>query len=149
MKISHRAIYGIMATVDLAMSGKEAPVQARAIARRQGIPVRFLEQVLHTMRKAGLVESVRGAQGGYLLLRVPSELSVADVLEVLEGPIFHGEAQSGHGIGRRESKEQQLLGAVWMKVQEAERAVLAAVTIDQLVERQRMIDQQQNPMYHI
>ncbi|MFO0705436.1 MAG: Rrf2 family transcriptional regulator [Nitrospira sp.] len=149
MKVSHRAIYGIMAAVDLAMHGKEAPVQARAIARRQGIPVRFLEQVLHTMRKAGLVESVRGAQGGYLLLQAPSDLSVAEVLEVLEGPIFHGEPQNGHGIGRRESKEQLLLGTVWTKVQQAEQAVLGAVTIDQLVERQRAIDQQQNPMYHI
>lgn len=149
MKVSHRATYGILAAVDLAMNGKEVPIQARAIARRQSIPVRFLEQVLHAMKKAGLVDSTRGAQGGYLLLRAPSELSVADLLEALDGPVFHDTLQNGTGQSRRDTREQLLLGAVWEKVHQAERGVLSAVTIDQLVERQRVLDQQQNPMYHI
>ena len=149
MKVSHRATYGILAIVDLAMHGHETPVQARAIARRQDIPIRFLEQVLHAMKTAGLVESVRGAQGGYLLLRKPSELSVADVLEVLEGPIFHEVPSPGLRGGRSDTREQQLLGAVWEQVQRAEQAVLSGITIDQLVVRQRTIDQRQNPMYHI
>jgi Rrf2 family protein len=148
MKVSHRATYGILAAVDLAMNGKEVPIQARAIARRQSIPVRFLEQVLHAMKKAGLVDSTRGAQGGYLLLRAPSELSVADLLEALDGPVFHDASQNGNGQNRRDTREQ-LLGAVWEKVHQAERGVLSAITIDQLVERQRVLDQQQNPMYHI
>lgn len=149
MKVSHRATYGILAAVDFAMNGKEVPIQARAIARRQSIPVRFLEQVLHAMKKAGLVDSTRGAQGGYLLLRAPSELSVADLLEALDGPVFHDTSQNGTGQSRRETREQLLLGSVWEKVHQAERDVLSAVTIDQLVERQRVLDQQQNPMYHI
>ena len=81
MKVSQRVTYGIMAAVDLAMNAKEIPVQARAIARRQAIPVRFLEQVLNAMKKAGLVDSLRGAQGGYMLTKEPSALSVADILE--------------------------------------------------------------------
>lgn len=149
MKVSHRATYGILAAIDLAMNGKEVPIQTRAIARRQGIPVRFLEQVLHAMKNAGLIDSTRGAQGGYLLLRSPSELSVADLLEVLDGPVFHDASQNGVGQGRRETREQLLLGGVWEKVHRAERNVLSAITIDQLVERQRALDQQQNPMYHI
>lgn len=149
MKVSHRATYGILAAVDLAMNGKEVPIQARAIARRQSIPVRFLEQVLHAMKKAGLVDSTRGAQGGYLLLRAPSELSVADLLEALDGPVFHDTSQNGTGQSRRDTREQLLLGSVWEKVHQAERGVLSAITIDQLVERQRVLDQQQNPMYHI
>lgn len=150
MKVSHRATYGILAAVDLAMNGKEVPIQARTIARRQSIPVRFLEQVLHAMKKAGLVDSTRGAQGGYLLLRAPSELSVADLLEALDGPVFHDASHNnGTGQSRRDTREQLLLGAVWEKVHQAERGVLSAITIDQLVERQRVLDQQQNPMYHI
>ena len=77
MKVSKRATYGIMVAVDLAIHAREVPIQARAIARRHGIPVRFLEQVLHAMKKAGIVESQRGAQGGYLLTHEPSAMSIA------------------------------------------------------------------------
>ena len=63
MKVSLRATYGIIAAVDLALHDHDVPVQAKTIARRQGIPARFLEQVLHAMKKAGLVVSQRGAQG--------------------------------------------------------------------------------------
>lgn len=149
MRVSHRATYGIMAAVDLAMNGKNEPIQARTIAKRQSIPVRFLEQVLHAMKKAGLVDSIRGAQGGYLLLKNPSELSMADILEALDGPVLHGGSLDGHTQDRRESRQHLLLGQVWEQVEQAERAVLEAITIENLVERQRTLDQQQNPMYHI
>ena len=149
MKVSHRATYGILSIVDLALHGQDTPVQAKAIARRQEIPIRFLEQVLHAMKKAGLVESVRGAQGGYLLVRKPTELSVADVLEVLEGPIFHETSLLGLQGRRADTREQQLLGGVWEQVQRAEQAVLQNITIDQLAARQRDLDQQHTPMYHI
>jgi Rrf2 family protein len=85
MRVSLRSTYGIMAAVDMAMQTGSAPVQAKSIARRQGIPARFLEQVLHAMKKAGLVLSLRGAQGGYVLSKKPADLSVAEILEALEG----------------------------------------------------------------
>src|SRR3972149_10492050 len=111
MKVSQRVTYGIMAAVDLAMKGKEVPIQARAIARRQAIPIRFLEQVLNAMKKAGLVDSLRGAQGGGRLLKEPSALSVADILEALDGPVFHrsyqGQGQSA--LERRLTKQELLL----------------------------------------
>jgi Rrf2 family protein len=146
MKVSQRATYGILAAVDLAVNGKEMPVQARTIARRQGIPVRFLEQVLHAMKKAGLVESQRGAQGGYLLAHRPAELSVAEIVEALEGPVFHRFFAQDH---RRASKPDLLLGDVWEQVQQAERKVLEGVTVEQLAGRQRALEAQRNPMYHI
>jgi Rrf2 family protein len=149
MKVSQRATYGIMAAIDLAMNGKEAPVQARAIARRQAIPIRFLEQVLHSMKKAGLVESLRGAQGGYLLLKEPAALSVADILEVLEGPVFHRAFQNDQPFGRSLSKQELLLGQVWKQVAQAEHEVLHRITIDELAGRQRAIEERRNPMYHI
>lgn len=149
MKVSQRVTYGIMAAVDLALNGKEIPVQARAIARRQGIPVRFLEQVLHAMKKAGLVESQRGAQGGYLLTHKPADLSVAEILEALEGPVFHRSFAIPAATARRASKPELLLGDVWEQVQQAERKVLEGVTVEQLAGRQRAMEAQRNPMYHI
>lgn len=149
MKVSKRATYGIMVAVDLAMHVKEAPIQARAIARRHGIPVRFLEQVLHAMRKTGLVESQRGAQGGYLLRQEPSTMSIADIFEALEGPVFHRSFVGPRIRDRHATKPELLLGDVWDQVQQAERKVLESVTVEHLAMRLQAIDAQRNPMYHI
>ena len=127
MKVSLRATYGIMAAVDLAMHPGTAPVQAKSIARRQAIPARFLEQVLHGMKKAGLVSSLRGAHGGYVLSKKPSEVSVVEILEALDGPLFPLSDRTGRAQMRRLSKPELLLGKVWEQVYRAERGVLEAI----------------------
>jgi len=149
MKVSKRATYGIMVAVDLAIHANEAPIQARSIAKRHGIPVRFLEQVLHAMKKAGLVESQRGAQGGYLLTHEPAAMSVADIFEALEGPVFHRSLIGQQTRDRHVAKPELLLGDVWDQVQQAERKVLENITVEQLAMRLRAIDAQRTPMYHI
>lgn len=149
MKVPMRATYGIMVAVDLATYAKEAPIQARAIARRHGIPARFLEQILHAMKKAGLVESQRGAQGGYLLTHEPAAMSIADIFEALEGPVFHRSFVGQRTRDRQATKQELLLGDVWEQVQQAERKVLENITVEHLAMRLRTIDAQRNPMYHI
>ena len=149
MKVSKRATYGILAAVDLAINATEAPIQARAVSRRQGIPLRFLEQVLHAMKNTGLIESHRGAQGGYLLSREPAAISLADIFESLEGPVFHRTRVDPRSRNRHVTRPELLLDDVWAKVQEAERKVLEGITIEQLAASQRSIDAQRNPMYHI
>jgi Rrf2 family transcriptional regulator, cysteine metabolism repressor len=135
-----------MAAVDLAMQTGSAPIQAKAIARRQGIPARFLEQVLHAMKKAGLVSSQRGAQGGYILSKKPADVSVAEILEALEGPFVRSITEMN---GRVTSKSEALLSKVWERVHEAERHVLEGITVEELAGRQRQIEQQRSLMYHI
>ncbi|HMU53420.1 MAG TPA: Rrf2 family transcriptional regulator [Nitrospira sp.] len=149
MKVSLRSTYGIMAAVDLAMHSGVVPVQAKSIAKRQGIPARFLEQVLHAMKKAGLVSSQRGAQGGYVLSKKPTELSVAQVLEALDGPLLTSVGSNGRPPYQRMTKSELLLAKVWERVHEAERDVLEAITIDELAGKQRVLDQQRTLMYHI
>lgn len=149
MKVSLRSTYGILAAVDLAMQGGSAPVQAKAIARRQRIPARFLEQVLHAMKKSGLVASVRGAQGGYVLSKKPSELSIAEILEALEGPILAVAGLNGQNPMRHSAKSDALLGKIWDRVYEAERHVLEAITVEELAEQQRQLEEQRTLMYHI
>lgn len=149
MKVSRRTTYGIMAVIDLAMNGKDVPVQARAIATRQAIPIKFLEQVLHSLKKAGLIDSLRGAQGGYRLLKEPSALSVADILEVLDGPVLHHAVHQNPAFDRHPPKQELLLGYVWKQVAEAEHDVLHRITINELASRQHAIEQHRNPMYHI
>lgn len=149
MKVSLRSTYGIMAAVDLAMQTGSWPIQAKSIAKRQGIPARFLEQVLHMMKKAGLVSSLRGAQGGYVLTKSPSELSVADILEALDGPFFPISTPNGHHSLHRPSKTDVLLAGIWDRVSEAERHVLEGITIEELAGQQRQLEQQRSLMYHI
>lgn len=147
MRVSLRSNYGIMAAVDLAMQAGAGPIQAKSIARRQGIPARFLEQVLHAMKKAGLVSSQRGAQGGYILSKKPSDVSVAEILEALEGPFLRMTEVNGRAPSSTASGT--LLAKVWDRVHEAERHVLEAITIEELAGQQRQIEQQRSPMYHI
>lgn len=149
MKVSLRATYGIIAAVDLALHDHDVPVQAKTIARRQGIPARFLEQVLHAMKKAGLVVSQRGAQGGYALNRKPQDLSLASILEVLEGPLTETNGRERRIPGARAQRQDALLAHVWDRIKQAELNILAEITVDQLASRQRQLEQQRSLMYHI
>ncbi len=90
MKISTRGRYGIKAMVDLAQNSYNLDnkcVSLKSIAERQGIPENYLEQLMASLKKAGIVNSVRGAQGGYVLNKQPEDISVGDLLKVLEGNI--------------------------------------------------------------
>ena len=149
MRISLRATYGIIAAVDLALHDGDMPIQAKTIARRRGIPARFLEQVLHAMRKAGLVSSHRGAQGGYVLNRKPDQLSLAAIIEALEGPLMATNGTAGRRIAGSMPKPDALLAHVWERVKQAELSILSEITIEQLAGRQRQLEQQRSLMYHI
>lgn len=150
MKISLKATYGILAALDLALNDGTSPVQAKAIARRQAIPLRFLEQVLNAMKNAGLVDSLRGAQGGYLLGKLPEEISLADIVEALDGTLS---TPNGHRGAARHSKDQSrpdvLLADVWERVRQAELGVLNSVTLRELAERHQQLDRERTLMYHI
>ena len=150
MKVSLKATYGIMAALDLALHNGTSPVRAKSIARRQAIPARFLEQVLHAMKNAGLVDSLRGAQGGYLLSKVPAEVSLADIVEALDGPLSPSPKRGTSGRRTRgTAKPELLLTSVWERVRQAELDVLSAVTLKELAERHQQLDQQRTLMYHI
>ncbi|MCI8514020.1 MAG: Rrf2 family transcriptional regulator [Lachnospiraceae bacterium] len=87
MILSTKGRYGLRAMVDLAVHSEDGPVSIHSIAGRQNIAERYLEQLIGKLKKAGLVRSVRGASGGYLLAKKPEEISVGEVLLVLEGDL--------------------------------------------------------------
>lgn len=87
LKLSTKGRYGLRAFIDLAVCGEGQPVSLASIAQRQEISVSYLEQLMAKLRKAGLVESVRGVNGGYSLARPADEISVGDVLRALEGDL--------------------------------------------------------------
>jgi Rrf2 family cysteine metabolism transcriptional repressor len=87
MKVSTKSTYAIKAMIDLAQSSRERPVRLPAIAERQGIPLPYLEQIFSRLKNAGLVQAIRGPQGGYQLSKDPHEITLAQVVTILEGPI--------------------------------------------------------------
>jgi Rrf2 family protein len=150
MRVSLKATYGIMAIVDLAIQNGNVPVQSKAIARRQGIPVRFLEQVLHAMKQAGLIESHRGAQGGYILGKLPSAISLAEIIEALDGSLTM--PKQPKVVPRRSSEPtpfNDVLHDIWTQVRQAELDVLSAITLQDLVDRHQQFEQDRALMYHI
>ena len=87
MKLSTKGRYGLRAMIDLARYSEEEPVSISSIAARQDISERYLEQLVGLLKKAGLVRSIRGATGGYILARSAADISVGDILRALEGSL--------------------------------------------------------------
>lgn len=91
MRLSTKGKYGLKAMYELARHYGEGPTSVKTVAAEQGLSEHYLEQLIGPLRKAGLVQSVRGAQGGYLLGKDPSEITVGSIIRVLEGPIVPAE----------------------------------------------------------
>lgn len=141
MKVSAKTEYACIAMLDLAASyGTGEPVRIRNIADRHGIPSRFLVQILLQLKGTGLVASTRGASGGYQLLRPPAEVSLAEVIAVIEGPPETGPSAAPH------SPAGKVLAGVWREVTDQEQLVLNQMTFADLLERAR---HQPEPMYYI
>ena len=90
ISITTKSPYAVAALVELARTGGEAPVPIGELARRREIPVQFLEQLFAVLRRAGVLRSQRGVKGGYLFGRDPSEVTVLEVVELLDGPVGGG-----------------------------------------------------------
>ena len=87
LKLSNKGLYGIKALYELARNYGDEPINIKEISKRHGMPVSFLEQVLHQLKLEGLVISHRGVNGGYVLSRPPKEITIGDAIRALEGPI--------------------------------------------------------------
>ena len=85
-KFPIKITYGIVALLELALNRESAPLQAKLIAQRQDIPARFIEQILQALKQAGIVSSLRGAQGGYSLSHDPAAISLAHIVQAMNGP---------------------------------------------------------------
>jgi Rrf2 family protein len=133
MRISAKAEYACVAMLELAASHRAPqPVRIKAIADAQGIPQRFLVQILLQLKTAGLVASIRGASGGYQLARPPEKISLADVITAIDDRGLT--ARSALGAAHRSPAVEVLL-ATWRDVQEKEQRLLESLTLAELLRR--------------
>ena len=126
MRISARADYAVRAAAELAAAGG-GPVKGEALATAQGIPPKFLENILGDLRHARLVRSQRGAEGGYWLARPAEEITVADIIRAVEGPLAMVRGEPPEGVAYTGAAEP--LQQVWIAVRKNLRAVVERVTL--------------------
>ena len=119
LTITSKSPYALRALAELARSGNAGPVPIGELARRREIPVQFLEGLFATLRRAGVLQSQRGVKGGYTFARPPAEITVLEIVELLEGE-----------LGAEAS------GPVWVEAVEAVRGVLGGVTIADVAQRE-------------
>ena len=130
--ITSKSPYAVRALSELARRGDAAPVPIGDLARARDIPVQFLEGLFATLRRAGILQSQRGVKGGYTFARPPSEVTLLEVVDLLEGEL---------------GAEAAANGPVWTEAADAVRAVLSATTIAEVAEREAR--DSATPMYYI
>lgn len=136
MKLSTKGRYGSRAMLDLALNFKEStrPVALNAIAERQAISEEYLEQIFSVLRKSGLVESVRGAQGGYKLAKPVNKITVGDILRALEGSLSPVDCVQENNPASCERYEECIMKEVWKKMRDSINITVDSITLADLVE---------------
>jgi Rrf2 family protein len=130
MRVSAKADYAVRAAAELAAAA-EGPVKGEKLADAQEIPLQFLEHILLELKHAGIVRARRGAKGGYWLARPADEVTIADIVRAVEGPIAHVQSAPPESIEYRGNAEH--LQEVWIAVRASLRTVLEHVTLADLV----------------
>ena len=130
MRVSAKADYAVRAAAELAAAGDGEPVKGERLADSQGIPLQFLEHILLELKHAGLIQARRGARGGYWLAQDPEEVTVADVIRAVEGPLANIHEHAPEELHYEGSAER--LRDVWVAVRAGLRSVLENVTLSEL-----------------
>ncbi|GAB4520857.1 MAG: Rrf2 family transcriptional regulator [Haliangiales bacterium] len=168
MRLSTKTRYGVRAIFDIAYHGQDDPAvaaQAKDIARREDIPLRYLEQIFQDLKRAGLVESKRGPRGGYYLKRGASEITLGDVVRALQGPIEEmfvvesgaaGDGRAGCAPAGQRSQlvnSRTVTAALWSELADHVSSWFDGVTISDLIKRGEALGLPRagagQPMYYI
>jgi len=141
MKISSKGEYGLRALFDLAQHYEQTPRRSREIGEAQGVPEDYLNQLLITMRKAGLINSLRGPQGGHTLARHPAQITLYEIIRELEGDI----SPVAHAV--EPAPLDKVLNVIWQEIEEQTLRILQETTLEDLCERHSR--NQASMMYYI
>src|SRR5436309_15772538 len=149
MKISARDEYACSAVLELALNyDSEAPTRVQDIAERQGIPMKFLFQIMQILKRIDIVRSRRGTEGGYTLTRSPAQITVGDVIRAMSGPFVQLSCLDSGNFSDDCGKQNVCqFKPIWAEVDRAIGNVLNNITFEELVRRTRA--DQRHLMYHI
>ena len=133
MKLSTRTRYGVRAILELAENYDKGPLQLKAIAEHQEISFKYLEQLMAVLKSAGIVRSVRGPSGGYVLAKSPNEINVSDCFNCLEGPVITTECVDNSSFCTR--TVDCIARGLWTDVQNTVMDLLHSITLQSLIDR--------------
>ncbi len=137
MKLSTKGKYGVRAVFEIARHYGKGPITIKEIADRQGISFSYLEQILHKLGKSGLIDSVRGPSGGYLLARKPAELTIGDIVRALEGPIALSHCLEPGDSGDCNHTDDCVARMVWARVGAKIEEALDSISFHDLLSQQQ------------
>lgn len=141
MKLSTKGRYGVRAMVDLAANYGGPPVSIKTISKRENLSEYYLEQLFSPLRRANIIRSIRGAQGGYVLCKPPSEITVGDIMTVLEGPIEIADCIDGVEC---DSSDCCATKAVWEKIKNSIDSVMDSITLQNIMDDYEVIKNKKN-----
>lgn len=134
MKLSTKGRYGVKAMVDLAIHYGEEPASIKSISERQHISEYYLEQLFSPLRRANIIKSIRGAQGGYILSREPKDITVADIMAVLEGPIEISDCIEQDKETSCNNIDCCATRLLWSRIKESIDSVMGSTTLQDMVD---------------
>ena len=140
MKLSTKGRYGLRAIIDLARYSEKEPVSISSIATRQNISERYLEQLVGMLRKAGLVKSIRGASGGYILAKDMNEISIGDVLRALEGDLEPVKCMADQEDGGCSAAGECVTKYVWQKINDSINQTVDNMKLSELVNESKELN---------
>lgn len=144
MNISTKGRYGLRALLDLAVNSISGQVPLASIAEREHISFNYLEQVFALLRKGGIVKSVKGPQGGYVLAKSASKINIKDVIYVLEGELKISEDEV-----KLNDSQKVIDNLLWKKINESINKVLSETTLQDLVNEYKRLNKAEMNMYYI
>jgi len=147
MRLSTKGRYGARAMLDLALNSGEGPILLRDIAKRQEVSEKYLEHSITTLRKAGLVRSIRGARGGYVLAKSPSQIRLSEIMEVLECSMAPVECVDDPQVCQR--AHLCVTRDIWAEMKEAIDNILESITLQDMVEEQNKKENSKAIVYNI
>ncbi len=147
--VSQKCQYAIRAMFELAKQHGNGPVKISAIAEAQAIPIRFLEVILNQLRQGGFVRSRRGAEGGYLLIRQPAQITIGEIIQFVEGSQVPVACMTGKDAQRCSLRGNCVFLGMWERVAKASSDIYDRTSLKDLIEDELVLHQSTTPSYSI
>lgn len=148
MKISTKGRYGLKAMMDLTINSFGEPVNLKSIAERQNVSEKYLEHIFSALKKGGLIKSLKGTQGGYILAHEAAQITVGQVIRALEGDVAFAEAASGEE-GDADILEHCINVHVYQRIDDSINRLLEGTTLEDLLQEYKRMNEHKDYMYYI
>lgn len=148
MKISTKGRYGLKAMMDLTIHASQGPVNLKSIAERQNVSEKYLEHIFSALKKSGLIQSIKGTQGGYILAHSTDQTTVGNVIRALEGDLSVAE-KAGREDGDADILEHCINTNVYQKIDERINHLLDSITLEDLLQEYKKLNNENDYMFYI